>query len=1421
MSLSYYIITNHSADLKQFAYTSGSSEPYTNFTINVLGNSFEIVESGILPYNLGVGTSEIDFLSDNFYPSPGYAYLWNDGVKVKYIKINHESANNENIGPFINNTNIISFLLIGALDASGNYLVGETSQSLEDYQLSNSTEKPEDYNLLNVDQDDPITSYAVDALNGQFQNFNFSASGNFIWYATASGRSDEPISSSGYTESRAQGYFPVNIEDFGSEQFFRGWASASYYYQDDLTEIGGVELDFLDNFNTGSSEKDNDNLNPYVVSQLPWFMNAQSSSFKILSESFDNYTNQNRIVSIGPRFTYTTPSATYETSSYEDSEYDGDNTQGQLAYLYKEDTNEILINDPNNILTDPKSNILTVDSLRNSPLIDMGNPQTYVTTEGHEFVIKEENQLWVYRGYQPSGTGDNNAWNYNRYLHRPYKIYMVTTTGSNNLPSHFEKVFVSFSSSLSSERPTDGAYIFNSTLVEQNVALTASINLTSSRPYPVGGYETASYDNFDEYNQTPDPAPSAITWETASLNLYIGNLYNTGSILQSQSLYINDINSNNNIVLNTLLTSSLIFPGTVLRLSLLIDSASQSQPPNSSLLVSEYSMSISASTPLGSDLVPTYLDNILQVTDDCNPIVGNALNGNPNNVIMQVDYSSGSVPVNFNQIISNTAIKAQIPNSNYSQRSSITSKYYGSKSTSEFLNYYTAGDVGGYGKIPNISLNKAYSAYFNRIYETYPLLNNKTAFEIKYVIDENGNAAQPRISDFTYYNLEGSLSDQEIGKISITDKQSEVLYELNGKKSIFKTGKKPVPILYSQISANTYTSSLYVLGDRPVSNEPASYNDYTVVASSIDLPGAESVTISDSVLQPNQTIFTGSAINFTASYDSANGRRFFPPNGASVDGDDKGPNGAGVGQPLSDAYEFIVENAIEASYPRQVITVVGEPVSYSHPIGVSGEDSPNVGNIKHFIEKNNTKVPLEVVSITCDALYSNPSATGGVVEKSFDVEAFMSQAITFQEGGKVLNLKIQSDWVRSAFQANGFGTSDYRTGGNLLRVRWKVKYKARQNNASETFKQGDSFQAYYNGAFAVSKKASEYQTYFYPANMGAMNSVQNINFTSQAASSAPTDALSAPYWVWPTGSDGLISDFSVIELVPLNGNITYGREGFKQSFTPYNNGPYPYYPTASEGPSDDLTPSSSITPYFPSGREPDFVRFPQVKHDWNILPGDEFRFENDERFTYTVANVITPSMTNTGDSIAAGKLKSNPDALLNSVTQDPINGVSGSYTGITLNADTGSGANNAIATIELDSPTNISSINLTTTGSGYIVGDVITIPSSSLGNAGPDGNDSKITLQNNDLYGDPQQLGSGVRVYFDRAINSTVDLDFFLIRRYIQDEGTILINQRKPYEVPESPNTATGLIFPEFPVRELSVNPDEVLRNLLEQKLIE
>ena len=64
----------------------------------------------------------------------------------------------------------------------------------------------------------------------------------------------------------------------------------------------------------------------------------------------------------------------------------------------------------------------------------------------------------------------------------------------------------------------------------------------------------------------------------------------------------------------------------------------------------------------------------------------------------------------------------------------------------------------------------------------------------------------------------------------------------------------------------------------------------------------------------------------------------------------------------------------------------------------------------------------------------------------------------------------------------------------------------------------------------------------------------------------------------------------------------------------------------------------------------------------------------------------------------------------------------------------GTGGTGAIATIVLDSATNISSITVTTTGSGYIAGETITIPSGSLGATTSGGTDPIITLVSGDLF---------------------------------------------------------------------------------------
>ena len=89
MALEYYKIKNLSTDNKLFAYGSGSTSPGDVFTINVQGlNTEVIVQSYFPPQNIPLGVNESTFISDDFYPAqPGYAWLWNDGSKVKYIKL--------------------------------------------------------------------------------------------------------------------------------------------------------------------------------------------------------------------------------------------------------------------------------------------------------------------------------------------------------------------------------------------------------------------------------------------------------------------------------------------------------------------------------------------------------------------------------------------------------------------------------------------------------------------------------------------------------------------------------------------------------------------------------------------------------------------------------------------------------------------------------------------------------------------------------------------------------------------------------------------------------------------------------------------------------------------------------------------------------------------------------------------------------------------------------------------------------------------------------------------------------------------------------------------------------------------------------------------------------------------------------------
>ena len=91
--------------------------------------------------------------------------------------------------------------------------------------------------------------------------------------------------------------------------------------------------------------------------------------------------------------------------------------------------------------------------------------------------------------------------------------------------------------------------------------------------------------------------------------------------------------------------------------------------------------------PMNSDfIIPTYYAGALpfNLARDCQPMLNNFILQRQSEYIMDVDYNnqSGSIiPVNQEQILDNKAVKAAVPDSNYTALSSINPRYDGVKST--------------------------------------------------------------------------------------------------------------------------------------------------------------------------------------------------------------------------------------------------------------------------------------------------------------------------------------------------------------------------------------------------------------------------------------------------------------------------------------------------------------------------------------------------------------------------------------------------------------------------------------------------------------------------------------------------------------------------------------------------------------------
>ncbi len=433
-----------------------------------------------------------------------------------------------------------------------------------------------------------------------------------------------------------------------------------------------------------------------------------------------------------------------------------------------------------------------------------------------------------------------------------FSLEIVSNTAIGAAPTNvfstrISDVYLSLSSSLS--QSIDGLYIFNQ-LPSDDIYVTASMLLnawTGSDPgspkYGIKGAEYAISPSDPKYGE--GEAGDGTSWPTASINIYKGNYplnvpVEADTPLHTEQFVTLDGDYGNNGVA---ITTSFVLPSQsitfqdCLNMSLSVTSGSSpASMVENSLVVSEYQLEFNnaASQEDGDGRVPTFIDNAFKGTGgfsnapDCQPTLNNVVQERNNDKIQLVEYSTDPYdPSNFQRILSGTAARSTVPESNYTQEPWLNPRYLGSQTTA--FGYNTIdGLEGGFGKSPVIEYKRAYLAYCDQVTDPYPVVNSKTQFNLLYMINPGGDALNPLISPYTAYDVLGTWDEGGLGQVGINQVSGSTQFDqLNGYQTTFKVGKQAIPLLYSQTSANTFADAIPIAGNaEQVSNVTSSFIEY-------------------------------------------------------------------------------------------------------------------------------------------------------------------------------------------------------------------------------------------------------------------------------------------------------------------------------------------------------------------------------------------------------------------------------------------------------------------------------------------------------------------------------------------------------------------------------------------------------------------
>ncbi len=705
-------------------------------------------------------------------------------------------------------------------------------------------------------------------------------------------------------------------------------------------------------------------------------------------------------------------------------------------------------------------------------------------------------------------------------------------------------------------------------------------------------------------------------------------------------------------------------------------------------------------------IVPLYYStNILPfgLADDCQPLINNFLFARINEKLMQVSYNNqtGSIlPVNFAQIISGSAIRAAVPQSNYTIKRIKDPRYDGVKTTSQYLNIWSQQDTNTYGQLPVIELRSAYMGYFNSVKSVYPIVNNVSQLNFTHLIDADENAIPPSLQEGIGQSILNSTFTQNTDVSISVQSGSDNFLAFNDQFQVLQLGANPVIISYSQTGTATFAGSIPLTSSRNISqwdNPGTGFNSYSFTAIGSSSIAQNSTTAMNQVVDPgNVTIY--SATLGTQSYQDTGayqGSIIFPIT------DNHGAQGAGDQKPLSQDYFVSMETDLQTSNIRES--------------GKIEMEAKVIFEVSSSAETGYVKQPptLDDIVLSVKEISGNTRSLGSVAFGKDDIIRFVTGRRTRNTRRQrrrnglnkrdrrrgtqkpVVNLKNEIEVVMENYainrllKQNGYPYGKHATG--LFNLIWSFS----ANAGTYIFKQGD-IARFRIEAFTRGSKNS-----LFPAGAGGTQDYMPSTIKMQGSKDYLTEQDNravTPYWVY-TGSAGGATNIlnqSILVMSSSNYNEAYGADSYQ--------GQIPYTPGASA--------------YFPTNMEPADTTFGPSDYPLLFAIDDEIRFGSNENNAFKIIGVEPPSK------------------------------------------------------------------NVEANGIGRI----------------------KITL--------------------DREVPQTLNKNNFIIRRYIPNANSVIIDAEFPFPLTQSSGAtgnngnASGIMFPDFPATNLQASSSTIITNLVSKGII-